>query len=373
MYDYLIVGAGFSGCTLAERIATVLQKKVLIVDKRNHIGGNAYDYYNNEHILVHKYGPHIFHTNSHKVWDYLSRFTEWNNYFHHVLGYVEGKLIPVPFNLNSLYAVFTESYAKKLEEQLLQQFGYGDKIPILKLQQSAHGDLQFLAKYIYDNVFHGYTTKMWELTPENLDPSVTARVPVFLSRDDRYFQDIYQGIPKFGYTKMFESMLQSPLISVALQTDYKDITDIVSFNKIIYTGPIDAYFDYMHGELPYRSLRFDFRTIDTELEQSVAQINYPNNHLYTRTTEFKHLSKQSHAKTTIAYEYPQRYDKLVNEPYYPIPQHENTELARKYKKEAEKIQSTVLFCGRLADYQYYNMDQVTARALSVFEHTIAQS
>lgn len=372
MYDYLIVGAGFSGCTLAERIATVLKKKVLIVDKRNHIGGNAYDFYNDEHILVHKYGPHIFHTNSAKVWNYLSRFTQWYMYFHHVLGYVEGKLIPVPFNLNSLHAVFPERYATTLEEQLLQQFGYGEKIPILKLQQSAQGDLPFLAKYIYDNIFHGYTTKMWEITPEKLDPSVTARVPVFLSRDDRYFQDTYQGIPALGYTKMFENMLASPLIHIALQTDYQDIMDTIKFDKMIYTGPIDAYFDYMHGELPYRSLRFDFQTFDEDLTQKVAQINYPNNHHYTRTTEFKHLTKQKSTKTTVAYEYPQLYDKSLNEPYYPIPQQENTELARKYKLEAEKIQSTVLFCGRLADYQYYNMDQVTARALSVFEHKVAQ-
>lgn len=371
MFDYLIVGAGFSGCTIAERIATQLNKKCLIVDKRNHIGGNAYDFYNDDHILIHKYGPHIFHTNSLKVWAYLSQFTEWHTYFHHVQAFVEGKFVPVPFNLNSLNLLFPSNYAKKLEDLLIDTYGYGEKIPILKLKDSADGELQFLAKYIYDNVFYGYTTKMWELKPEELDASVTSRVPVYISRDDRYFQDTFQGIPKYGYTKMFHNMLSSPNIHYALNTDYKDIIDSVKFNKIVYTGPIDSFFDYIHGELPYRSLHFDFNTVERDYEQQVAQLNYPNNHLYTRTTEFKHLSQQKSEKTVIAYEYPQAFNRNINEPYYPIPRPENAELFKKYKKEAEKIHSSTIFCGRLADYQYYNMDQVTARALSVFENTIS--
>lgn len=371
MYDYLIVGAGFSGCTIAERIATQLNKKCLIVEKRNHIGGNAYDYYNHEHILVHKYGPHIFHTNSQKVWQYLSRFTEWNNYYHHVQALVEGKLVPVPFNLNSIDALFPTTYAQKLQEVLLSTYRFGEKIPILKLLESAEGELQFLAKYIYDNVFYGYTTKMWDLKPDELDASVTSRVPVFLSKDNRYFQDEFQGIPKYGYTKMFESMLASSNISIALNTDYREIINHVKFDRIVYTGPIDAYFDYLHGELPYRSLRFDFQTIDEEYVQDVAQWNYPNNHLYTRTTEFKHLTNQKSEKTVIAYEYPQEYVKDSNEPYYPIPKPGSAEIMKLYKKEVEKIKGTTFFCGRLADYQYYNMDQVTARALSVFENSIA--
>lgn len=365
--DWLIVGAGFTGATLAERIASQCNEKVLIVEKRDHIGGNAYDYYNESGILVHKYGSHTFHTNSEMVWKYLSQFTEWRPYFHEVLAAVDGMKIPVPFNLNSLYALFPPKLAEKLEEQLIQQFKYGAKVPILKLKESASGDLSFLADYIYQKVFYGYTLKHWELNPEELDPSVTARVPVHISRDNRYFQDTYQGVPKHGYTALFQRMLNHPNIKILLNTDYQEIVKEVTFKRMIYTGPIDTYFRYIHGTLPYRSLRFDFVTLDTEYFQEVGTVNYPNEYPYTRILEQKHLTGQICSKTTISYVYPQNYMAGKNEPYYPIPRKENRERYSLYLTEAEKIKDTVLFAGRLADYRYYNMDQAVARALTLFK------
>mgnify|MGYP001773276240 CR=1 FL=1 len=372
-FDYLIVGAGYSGCILAERIATQLNKKVLIVEKRNHIGGNAFDYYDENGILVHKYGPHIFHTNSKKVWDYLSRFTEWNLYYHKVLAVVDGKKIPIPFNLNSLYQVFPKKYAEKLEKQLIETFGYGTKIPILKLKESVSGDLKFLADFIYEKIFLNYTVKQWGYKPEDLDPSVTARVPIYISRDDRYFQDIYQGLPKYGYTKMFENMLNHRNIHILLNTDYRDVIEDIKFDKLVYTGPVDYFFDYIHGELPYRSLRFEFKAINSEYFQEVAQINYPNDYDFTRITEFKHMTGQKSKLTTIAYEYPEPYITGKNEPYYPIPKSENLEIYNKYVKEINKLNGVAYFVGRLADYRYYNMDQIVARALSVFEKEICNA
>ncbi|MFO1518588.1 MAG: UDP-galactopyranose mutase [bacterium] len=368
--DWLIVGAGYTGCTLAERIATQLNKKVLIVDRRDHIGGNAYDYFDEKGLLVHKYGPHIFHTNSKKVWDYLSRFTEWRPYYHHVLAVVDGKKIPVPFNLNSLYAVFPPRYAGKLEQLLLENYGFGVKIPILKLRESTNADLKILADYIYKGVFYGYTLKQWELKPEELDAAVTARVPVFISRDDRYFQDTYQAMPLKGYTEMFRKMVSHPNIEVQLNTDYKEVVKELKFNRLVYTGPIDTYFDFIHGELPYRSLRFELINHEIETSQEVGQVNYPNEFDFTRITEFKHLTGQKAPTTTTAVEYPQPYIRGRNEPYYPIPREDYRKQYSLYLKEAEKLNGTVLFAGRLADYQYYNMDQAVARALGIFEKEI---
>lgn len=371
--DWLIVGAGFTGATLAERIAARLSQKVLIVEKRDHIGGNAYDYYDESGILVHKYGSHTFHTNSSLVWNYLSQFTEWRPYFHQVLSMVDGKKIPVPFNLNSLYTLFSPKFAEQLEELLIQQYTFGVKVPILKLRESASGELGFLADYIYKKVFHGYTLKHWDLTPDQLDPSVTARVPVHISRDNRYFQDTYQGMPKHGYTALFTKMLNHSKIKVLLNTDYREILNEITFKRMIYTGPIDAYFDYVHGPLPYRSLRFDFVTLDQAYFQEVGTVNYPNEYDYTRILEQKHLTGQIASKTTISYVYPQNYIAGENEPYYPIPRQENREKYNLYLKEAEKIKDKVLFAGRLADYRYYNMDQAVARALTLFKEIEAKS
>jgi len=298
--DWLIVGAGFTGSTLAERIATQLGQKVLIVEQRDHIAGNAYDYYDEHGILVHQYGPHIFHTNAKYLWDYLAQFTEWRSYYHHILGVVDGKQVPVPFNLNSLYALFPPRHAERLAQQLIEQFGFNIKVPILKLRENASDDLTLLADYIYEKVFHGYTLKQWDLKPEELAASVTARVPVYISRDDRCFQDTYQGLPKHGYTALFRRMLNHPNIKVLLNTPYQEIIEDLQYQRMIFTGPIDAFFEHTHGELPYRSLDFKFIYTEQAYQQPVATINFPNEYAYTRTTEFKHLTGHLHRRIPTA-------------------------------------------------------------------------
>lgn len=370
-FDWLIVGAGFTGCTLAERIATQLGQKVLLIDRRGHIGGNAYDHYNEAGVLLHKYGPHIFHTNSVKVWRYLCNFTEWRPYYHHVLAVIDGRKVPVPFNLNSLYALFPPRFAGKLEDALLGEFGFNVKVPILKMRDNPNPELRMLADYIYRNVFYGYTVKQWELKPEELDPSVTGRVPVYISRDDRYFQDTYQAMPLEGYSALFAKMVSHPNIEIRLNTDYREIEGRSDFNRMIYTGQVDTFFDNLHGELPYRSLRFDFRTLNEEVFQESGTVNYPNEFDFTRITEQKYLTGQKLPVTTIVTEYPQRHVTGVTEPYYPIPRDENREQHEKYLKEVAKLNGTVLLAGRLADYRYYNMDQAVAHALKLFEDAIA--
>lgn len=370
-FDYLIVGAGLSGSVLAERIASQLNKKVVVVDKKNHIAGHCFDYAHESGIMIHKFGPHIFHTNIKKVWDYLSKFTKWHIYFHKVLAVVEGKKVPVPFNLNSLYQLFPKKYSETLEELLVKNFGYGIKIPILKLKNHSNPEIIFLADYIYKNVFLGYTLKQWALKPEELDFTVTSRVPVYISRDDRYFQDTYQGIPLNGYTQLVKNILNHKNITVLLETDYSSLPLDINYKKIIFTGPIDEFFEYKHGELPYRSLRFDYREYKKDFFQEVAQVNYPNNYDFTRITEFKHFLDTESNMTVIAQEFSEDYQIGKNEPYYPIPRKENDEIYIKYKKEAEKQKRKVFFVGRLADYKYYNMDQTVAVALTMFEKNIA--
>ncbi|PJW16148.1 UDP-galactopyranose mutase [Geobacillus sp. WSUCF-018B] len=381
MFDYVIIGTGFAGSVLAERIATQLNKKVLMIEKRNHIGGNAYDSYDSQGILIHNYGPHIFHTKIKKVWDYLSNFTEWHLYHHKVLGVIDGQKVPIPFNLNSINQLFPKNLAERLEKKLIENFGYNKKVPILKLREVEDTDLKFLADYIYEKVFLGYTTKQWGVTPEELDPSVTGRVPVYISRDDRYFQDPYQGMPKEGYTKLFERMLDHENIKILLNTDYKEV---LQFNfetgeaslfgqkfggKIIYTGPIDYFFDYKFGQLPYRSLNFVFEQFNQEQVQEVGTVNYPNDYNFTRITEFKHLTNQISNKTTTVKEFSQEYIPGKNIPYYPIKNENNLELYRMYKEEVRKYDN-LIFIGRLAEYQYYDMDMVVAKALRVFEEKI---
>lgn len=371
-FDWLIVGAGFTGVVFAERLASQKNQKILIVEKRDHIGGNAYDYYDENHILVHKYGPHIFHTNNRKVWSYLSRFTNWRIYYHKVLTAINGQKVPIPFNLNSLNELFPVEYAEKIEQNLIDRFGYNIKIPILELLKVDDKELKSLADFIYQNFYLSYNLKQWGLKPEELDPSVTSRVPIFVSKDNRYFQDTYQGIPRNGYTALFQKMLSNANIKLLLNTDYREIIEDVKFNKLIYSGPVDSFFDYIHGYLPYRSLKFKFIHHRKEFWQEVAQINYPNEFEFTRITEYKHLTGQSSLGTTITKEYPRNYKEGLNEPCYPILNEETLERFKLYQKEIDKLNGTVVFAGRLADYKYYNMDQAVKHALDIFERRLFQ-
>jgi UDP-galactopyranose mutase len=365
--DWLIVGAGLTGATFAERIASQRGESVLVIDQRDHIAGNAWDEYNEHGILEHKYGPHIFHTNSKDVWNYLSNFTQWRPYFHRVLGSIDGKLVPLPFNLNSIDQLFPATLAARLTEKLINGYGFGSRVPILKLREAEDPDLKFLADFTYKNVFEQYTKKQWGLKPEDLSPSVTARVPILVSRDDRYFQDIYQGMPQLGYGAMVRKMLHHPNIRVMLNTNYQKIKAQVSFERMVFTGPLDEFFEYKHGQLPYRSLRFDVQTHPVEEYQSAAVINYPNEYDYTRITEQKWLTGQAHAHTTTLTEYPMAHVVGETVPYYPIPTDENRQQYKLYEAEAASLGDKVIFAGRLADYIYYNMDQAVARALALFK------
>ncbi|MDQ3843375.1 MAG: UDP-galactopyranose mutase [Bacteroidota bacterium] len=358
MFDYLIVGAGFAGSVIAERLASQANKRVLIIDKRDHIGGNAYDYFNHDGILIHKYGPHIFHTNSREVFDYLSKFTEWRPYEHKVLASVDGQLVPIPINLNTI----NQLYGLDLNSSQVEEFFASKAEPVSRVKTSEDVVVSKVGRELYEKFFRGYTRKMWDLDPSELDASVTARVPTRTNRDNRYFTDTYQAMPLHGYTVMFQNMLSHPNIKIMLNTDYKEIIDIIPHKKLIYTGPIDLYFDYCYGKLPYRSLEFKFETIDAEFFQPTGTVNYPNEQAYTRITDFKYLTGQKHYKTAIVYEFP----KAEGDPYYPVPRPENAEIYKKYQQLASTMKNTY-FVGRLATYKYYNMDQVVAQALTVFK------
>jgi len=358
MFDYLIVGAGFAGSVLAERLATQANKKVLIIDQRNHIAGNAYDYYNKDGILVHKYGPHIFHTNSMEVYDYLGQFTSWRSYEHRVLASVDGQLVPIPINQNTINLL----YGLNLSSKQVEEFFLSKAEPLSRIKTSEDVVVGKVGRELYEKFFRGYTRKMWDLDPSELDASVTARVPTRTNKDDRYFTDTYQSMPLYGYTRMFQKMLDHPNIKVMLNTDYKEIVDVIPYKHLIYTGPIDSYFNYCFGKLPYRSLEFKFETIDSETFQPTGTVNYPNEHAYTRITDFKYLTGQKHPKTTVVYEYP----KAEGDPYYPVPRPENNEIYKKYQQLAASMTNTY-FVGRLATYKYYNMDQVVAQSLTMFK------
>jgi UDP-galactopyranose mutase len=359
MYDFLIVGAGFSGCVLAERLSGS-GNKILLVDKRNHIAGNAYDYYNDHSILVHRYGPHIFHTNNKKVWEYLSGFTEWRLYQHRVKAFVDGMQVTFPVNLDTVNQLFGHN------------FSISDFITYITQEQQSSGvtdiknaedmAMSRVGENLYEKFFKNYTIKQWGVSPKELAAEITARIPIRYNRDSRYFSDCYQGLPKYGYTKMFEKILSDSKIHLLLQTDYKKIIDTIKFGKMIYTGPIDYYFDFKYGKLPYRSLEFEFETIDTEYFQSVGTVNYPNDYQFTRITEFKQLTGQKSEKTTIMRE----YSKSEGEPYYPILNTINNKLYQKYFDEAQECKDK-FFIGRLAEYRYYNMDVVVEKALELFE------
>jgi UDP-galactopyranose mutase len=357
MFDYLVVGAGFAGSVLAERLAAGGNKRVLICDKRNHIGGNAYDHYNEHGILVHKYGPHIFHTNSTEVFEYLSRFTEWRPYEHRVRANVDGMTLPIPINLDTINRL----YGMNLTSAGLTDFFASLAEARGKITTSEDVVVSKIGRELYEKFFRGYTRKQWGLDPSELDASVIGRVPVRTNRDDRYFTDMYQVMPLHGYTRMFEKMLDHPNIKILLNTDYREVVDDIPFREMIYSGPVDEFFDYKLGKLPYRSLEFKHETVSREFYQDAPVVNYPNHQAYTRITEFKYLTGQTHPKTSIVFEFP----RAEGDPYYPVPRKQNAELYGQYKELADATMG-VHFVGRLATYKYYNMDQVTAQALTTY-------
>jgi UDP-galactopyranose mutase len=357
MFDYLIVGAGFAGSVLAERLARGSGKKVLIIDRRNHIGGNAYDHYNDDGVLVHKYGPHIFHTNSRDVFDYLAQFTEWRPYEHRVRASVDGQLVPIPINLDTINTL----YGLNLNSLEVKEFLASRAEARGQIATSEDVVISQVGRELYEKFFRNYTRKQWGLDPSELDSSVIARVPTRTNRDDRYFTDTYQAMPLHGYTRMFEQMLDHPNIKVMLNTDYTDVADWLPFKELIFTGPVDEFFNFKFGKLPYRSLQFKHESLNVPVFQAAPVINYPNEHPYTRVTEFKYLTGQEHPKTSVVYEFPC----AAGDPYYPIPRPENGALYKKYQALAEATPN-VHFVGRLATYRYYNMDQVTAQALTLY-------
>lgn len=358
-YDTLVVGAGFAGSVVAERLASQHGQRVLVVEKRRHVGGNAHDRHDDAGLLVHPYGPHIFHTNSRAVFDYLSQFTAWRPYQHRVLASVDGQLLPLPINLDTVNRL----YGLSLTSFELDDFFAARAEKIEHARSSEDVVVGRVGRDLYEKFFRGYTRKQWGLDPSELDASVTARVPTRTNRDDRYFTDTYQAMPLHGYTRLFNALLNHPRIHVMLNADYREVVAQVPWRHLVYTGPIDAFFDHRHGPLPYRSLHFDHVTVNPpaghSLVQPVGTINHPNDQGYTRVTEFKHLTGQQHAATSLVYEYP----RAEGEPYYPVPRPENTALYRRYEAETEGL-TDVSFIGRLASYKYYNMDQVVAQALT---------
>lgn len=384
-YDVIIVGAGFAGSTAARKLAEK-GKHVLLLEKRDHIGGNAYDYLDENHVMRHEYGPHIFHTSSEKAVEFLSEYTDWIDYEHRVLGYINNKLVPIPFNLTSIELCFEKEKADRLKKALIDAYGMEKKVPILELRKNSDPEVQELAEFIFENVFKYYTMKQWGYSAEELDPNVTARVPVLVSYDDRYFQDTFQKMPRLGYTKIFEGILDHPNIEVRLNVDACTLLKPVpeegkiyfegnEFDGIvIYTGILDSLFGYSLGELPYRSLDFDVQTKDSTY-QPVATVNYPDSaeiHSFTRITEYKYFMPKEEVtgdKTTIAIEYPYLYDRNAekgNIPYYPIFTDESKAKYDAYYALAKKIPNLYPL-GRLAEYRYYNMDAIVEHAIEFVE------
>ncbi|RUR56301.1 UDP-galactopyranose mutase [Vreelandella populi] len=358
-YDYLIVGAGFAGSVLAERLATQLDKRVLVIDRRPHIAGNAFDHYNEDGVWVHRYGPHIFHTNAQRIVDYLSQFTEWRPYEHRVLAQVNDQQVPIPINLTTLNML----YDLDLDETQAAEFLASRAEPVENIRTSEDVVISQVGRELYETFFRGYTRKQWGLDPSELDKSVTARVPTRTNTDDRYFTDSFQIMPKDGYTALFENLLNHPNITLQLGVDFEEVRDQVDYHHLIYTGPIDEYFGYQLGKLPYRCLRFEHKTFDQAVFQPVGVVNYPSEDVpYTRITEYKYLTGQQHPKTSVTYEFPTDQ----GDPYYPIPRAENAELYHRYRALADATPG-VTFLGRLGSYRYYNMDQVVGQALATFE------
>ena len=387
-FHFVVVGSGFSGSVFAGRIANVLKERVLVIEKRSHIAGNAYDF-KQDGIFVQKYGPHIFHTNYADVWEYTSRFTKWLPYEHRVLAYIKRKFVPLPFNFSGIDAFFGKEDAEKIKQALIKEFGKGSKVSILALMQSKNETVQKLGRFVYENVFLHYTMKQWGVSPEQIDKTVISRVPVNISYDDIYFTDSYQGIPEGGFTSMFERMLADKNISVMLNTDFDALFNVdlkrkkVVFKEsrepfngfVVYTGQIDRLFNYIFGTLNYRSLRFAFEMHKKLFYQKAAVVNYPNDFNFTRISEFKHFYRVAYSadfeKTIIAKEYPCTLSE-GKEPYYPFLDERNKALYNKYKALASKFPNLIL-TGRLANFEYLNMDQAIKRALSVFSARFGKS
>ena len=376
MFDVVIVGAGFAGAVIAERFAQK-DKKILLIERRQHIAGNCFDEVDANGILIHKYGPHLFHTDFADVWEYLSQFTDWDVYHHKVRAMVDGQVVPIPFNFNTIQKVFPKSLADRLEVALLKNFSYGQKVPILELKKSADEDLRFLADYVYEKIFLHYTTKQWGKSPEQIEGAVTARVPIFVGRDDRYFNDRFQAVPRRGYAKLIEKMLAHKNIKLMLNTDFNEVAELRGeeiflfgqkfSGRLIYTGQLDELFSCKFGTLPYRSIAMKFETVDAEHFQEVATVNYPNNYDFTRITEFKNVHPAQTKRTTILREYPQNYVAGENDPYYPIFTDEARAAYEKYFAELKKFPQ-ITAVGRLAEYKYFDMDDIVKRALDLMRN-----
>lgn len=376
MYDVIIVGAGTAGCTVARELAEQ-NKKVLVIEKKNHIAGNCYDEKDEHGVLIHVYGPHIFHTSKENVYEFLSRFTDWYEFRHEVVANVHGQYMPVPFNLHTLKAAYGEEKAKELEEKLVRIYGMGTKVPILDLMNHEDADLQMIGQFVYDNIYVYYTMKQWGKKPEEIDPAVTARVPVNISYDNCYFGDKYQGVPLHGFTPMFEKMIEHENITIELGVEAKDVLRVEGGKvlykgeefkgEVIFTGPIDEFFDCKYGRLPYRTLDFVFEHYEQDDFQGHSVVNYTVDQDYTRITEYKYLTGQKCKGTTISKEYPSAYTGEEGQiPYYSIANEENHALYAKYKAEVEEIPNFHLL-GRLAEYQYYNIDVMVEKAIELAE------
>jgi UDP-galactopyranose mutase len=371
-YDWLVVGAGFTGAVFAERMASQAGRRVLVIDRRPTLGGNAHDSQDETGLWRHVYGPHLFHTNARAVVDYLSAFTDWLPYVHRVRAVVDGRFVPMPFNFTSLEACFPPAVAAKLERALLAEYGPEGSVPIIVLRGHADPLLRDFAEEVYEKLYRGYSQKQWGMDPAGLSPAVTGRVPIRMGRDDRYFQDSFQGQPREGFTRLFERLLAHESIDLLLGTALADLGSDISYDRMLYTGPLDAFFGHEHGELPYRSLRFAFERREGPRHLPVTTVNYPGAEPFTRATDFGHLSPGERSATTLVFEYPQDHRPGENEPYYPVPCAEAERLRETYAALAAALAPRVVFAGRLADYRYINMDQAVARALSIARRAAAR-